>query len=237
LSGKRYNGKGYDKEGNIIYELKNGNGTVREYNLDNILIYEGEYLNAKRHGKGKEYNNEGQLIFEGEYVNGIKWNGKTFDDNNIYELKDGTGFIIENDIDDIGIFKGKYINGKKNGKGKEYYFGQLKYEGEYCEGKKHGRGKEYDFYGGNLIFEGEYSNGKRNGKGKEYYDNGKLKFEGEYLNGERNGKGIEYDRYADSYTFECNYLNGKKNGILFKKNNLEYFPIKQGEYLNRKKIS
>ena len=38
-----------------------------------ILIFEGEYLNGKRNGKGKEYNKEGKLIFEGEYLNGFKF--------------------------------------------------------------------------------------------------------------------------------------------------------------------
>ena len=67
----------------------------------------------------------------------------------------------------------------------------LKFEGEYLNGKRSGKGKEYyDDYFGKLKFEGNYLNGKRSGKGKEYYDdNNILKFEGEYLNGKRNGKG------------------------------------------------
>ena len=36
------------------------------------LIFEGEYLNGERNGKGKEYNYDGRLIFEGEYLNGKK---------------------------------------------------------------------------------------------------------------------------------------------------------------------
>ena len=51
-------------------------------------------------------------------------------------------------------------------KGKEYYDnGKLKYKGEYLNGEKEGKGKEYYWNNGKLIFEGEYSNGKRNGKG------------------------------------------------------------------------
>ena len=46
--------------GNISYLLKNGKGCVREYiNIElpeMKLIFEGEYLNGKRNGKGKEYN-------------------------------------------------------------------------------------------------------------------------------------------------------------------------------------
>ena len=71
---KKYNGKGYDENGNIIYELKNGTGKVKEYDDFGKLEFEGEYLNGLRTGKGKEYY-IGQLIFEGEYLNGLK-NGK-----------------------------------------------------------------------------------------------------------------------------------------------------------------
>ena len=57
---------------NIIYELINGNGKVKEYDDDGNLKYEGEYLNGKRNGKGKEYSCEGNLLFEGEYLNNKK---------------------------------------------------------------------------------------------------------------------------------------------------------------------
>ena len=82
------------------------------------------------------------------------------------------------------------MNDKKNGNVKEYNSkGELEFEGEYVEGIRNGKGKEY--YNNELIFEGEYSNNKRwNGKSKEYdkYTD-RLIYEGEYLNGERNGKG------------------------------------------------
>ena len=53
----------------------------------------------------------------------------------------------------LGVFEGEYLNGEKNGKGKEY--------NKFCE----------------LEFEGDYLNGKRwKGKAKKYYENGKLKF-------------------------------------------------------------
>jgi len=40
-------------------------------------------------------------------------------------------------------YEGEYLNGKRNGKGKEYDGDDnLKYEGEYLYGKKHGKGKD-----------------------------------------------------------------------------------------------
>ena len=56
-------------------------------------------------------------------------------------------------------------------------------------GKRNGKGKEY-YKNGKLKFEGEYLNGEINGKAKEYFKNDKLRFEGEYLNGKKwSGKG------------------------------------------------
>ena len=44
------------------------------------MIFEGEYLNGKRKGKGKEYNYYGKLEFEGEYLNGERHGkGKEYD--------------------------------------------------------------------------------------------------------------------------------------------------------------
>ena len=79
------------------------------------------------------------------------------------------------------LFTGKYIKYESKGIGKEYFGNdnRLVFEGEYLNGQRNGKGKEYN--DDKLIFEGEYLNGKRNGKGKNYF-NGKLKFEGEYLN-------------------------------------------------------
>ena len=80
LYGKKWNGKGYDENGNIIYELINGNGKVKEYYDNGNLAFEGTYLNGKRNGKGKEYWIDGELEFEGEYLNGNR-KGKEYNDN------------------------------------------------------------------------------------------------------------------------------------------------------------
>jgi len=85
------------------------------------------------------------------------------------------------------LFTGKYIMYESNRIGKEYYGydDRLKFKGEYLNGERNGKGKEY-WNDGILRFEGEYLNGKRNGKGKEYnFINGLLIFEGQYLNNKK----------------------------------------------------
>ena len=156
FEGKNGKRKEYLIETNILIfegEYLNGkrNGKGKDYYDNGKLEYEGEYLNGKRNGKGKEYYDIGRIKFEGEYKNGKIWNGKEYNINGIIELEINNG----------------------NGKGKQYYGnGKLEFEGEYLNGQRTGKGKEYN-YNGELIFEGEYLNDQRNGKGKEYYD-GKL---------------------------------------------------------------
>ena len=96
----------------------------KEYNVYNDkLLYEGEFLNGIRNGKGKEYDENKHLIFEGQYLKGRRWNGKgyNYDGNEEFEINNGKGF------------------------GKEYgYYGNLLFEGEYLNGLRK-EGKEYDF--------------------------------------------------------------------------------------------
>ena len=87
------------------------------------------------------------------------------------------------------FYSGKYIVYETNISGKEYngYTDDFLFEGEYLNGERNGKGNEY--YYGKLVFEGEYLNGKRNGKGKELHKKNSISFKGNYLNGKRNGKG------------------------------------------------
>ena len=205
---------------NIIYENKTKG---KEYDiLTGILLYEGEYLNGERNGKGKEYSFNGLIKFEGDFLNGKKWNGKGLGLNKsrLYEIKEGKGYVTEYDDFHRLLFEGEYLNGERNGKGKEYYpdYRILKFEGVYLNGKKW-NGKGYDRYN-NKVYE------LQNGKGfiKEYNDYGRLIFEGEYLNGEKNGIGKEYyslsissiysgkDKNKNKLEYEGEFKNGKRNG-------------------------
>ena len=178
LNGKKWNGNGYYSNGEI-YKLVNGKGFLKEQtNL--FELYEGEYLNWERNGKGKEYNSiNGRLVFEGEYLKGKRWTGKEYDDkgNIICELYKGKGLVKDFSISNIK-YKGEYFNGKRHGKGKEYEINQLIYEGEYYNGKRNGKGKEYNI-NGKLLFKGEFCNNHIR-KGKEFNE-GILVFEGEFI--------------------------------------------------------
>ena len=124
FNGKRWNGKEYDTvDNNIIYEIRNGKGFLKEYSMLGPL-FEGEYVSGERNGKGKEYD-RGTLMYEGEFLNGKKsGKGKEYDNN---------GKVI---------FEGEYLYGYRR-KGKEYMNGILEFEGEYMF-KAKWSGKGYD---------------------------------------------------------------------------------------------
>ena len=124
LRGKKWNGKGYDKINNMVYEIKGGKGLAKEYDYfnDNIL-FEGEYINGEENEKGKECC---VLSFEGEYLNGKKLKGKEY----IYQKL---------------VFEGEYLYNQRR-KGKEYDYdsnNKLVFDGEYLFRRKW-NGKGYD---------------------------------------------------------------------------------------------
>ena len=124
---KRYrvgerNGKGkeYDYDDKLKFEGEylNGkrNGKGKEYDYDNKVIFEGEYLNGVRNGKGKEYYDNSKIKFEGDYLEGKRWNGKGYNKDGIleFELKEGNGKVKENNFYGKLIYEGEYLNGEKN---------------------------------------------------------------------------------------------------------------------------
>ena len=120
-------------------ELINGNGYVEKYLLFQLL-FEGEYRNGERKGKGKEYHLDGTLKFEGEYRNGKR-----------------IGKGVEYDKNRKLRFEGEYLYGFKR-KGKLYINWILDYEGEFLFNKKW-NGKGFD-ENGNIIYELTNGNGK-----------------------------------------------------------------------------
>ena len=249
LNGKIWNGIGYDENNQIIYEIKNGKGWIKEYDYG-TLIFEGEYINGEKNGKAKEYFKneylEVVLIFDGEYKNDKKWNGKGYCHKfkKCYEIKNGEGIMIEYNKD-RQFFICEYKNGMRNGFGREFdEFGRLIFEGQYLDGAINGIGRE--ICNNSIIFQVRYINGKRFGKGIEYDRDVKELFIGEYLYGYKvkgkeiiNGE-IEYEGFY--------LLNNKWEGQGFdKKGNIIYELINgngkvkeylggnlkfEGEYLN-----
>ena len=118
-----------DKKACQKYRIISENGKGQEF-LRNTkyLIFEGEYKNGKKHGKGIEYHFDLYLSgyynwerkefkrnikFKGEYFEGIKISGSGYDEegNLILKIENGKG---EEYYDNKNLqFKGEYRNGNK----------------------------------------------------------------------------------------------------------------------------
>ena len=244
------------------FNEKEGEG--KEYDLEDYLIFEGEYRNSKKI-KGTEYYINGMKKYEGDYNSGERWDGVLYGLNvdNKYEIKQGNGFIKEFHENGCLYYEGEIRNGIKNGKGKIFNdSGHLIYEGNFINGMKNGDGKEYN-ENGDLIFEGDFINGNR-GSGNIYKYNKQceLIYEKKFINGIyisttkksindykfdlmindelfimediHFDHGIEHD-FEGKYQYEGVFKNGKKWNGKFKKYNCKKTLIIEGEYKEGKK--
>jgi hypothetical protein len=146
---------------------KSINSTQKNDNLFNKITYIGNIKNFKKEGFGKEIGPD--YIYEGNYHNDMK-NGKgkiTFLNMGDYYEGDFindkiTGFgkyIWSNKHEYIGDF----IEGDMNGKGKYKWPDGNEYEGEYVNNKREGEGK-FKWNNGD-VFKGLFHDGKPYGKG------------------------------------------------------------------------
>ena len=97
LFGKEYwNGGKSQFEGKYLNDKKLfGKEYLYDFKGESVHIYEGEFLNGNKNGKGKLYYN-GKLIFEGSFLNGfISGHGKEYNKN--WKL----------------IYEGEYLNYKR----------------------------------------------------------------------------------------------------------------------------
>ena len=151
-------------EAKFMSGLANGKGMYRNAKGN---IYNGDFLDGKRHGYGELDTNK--FHYEGQFYNDyLSGKGK------ITFFQAGHEYIGEfnkNEIEGYGIFKWK--NGDI-------------YEGYMKSGKMDGNGK-YKYRNGE-IYEGHYKNGLKHGSGRLTYPNGKV-YEGNFINGVPEGEG------------------------------------------------
>ena len=125
------------------------------------------------------------------------------------------GFIVTGNVDENGIsYKGPWVNGKKHGKGEEFYQNDmLKYDGEFVDDKYEGDGIFY--YENKDYYIGKFLDGKKSGRGIEYYENGDPKYEGEFAFDKYEGNGKYNDTNGDTY--KGKFFDGKFSGVIFDK--------------------
>ena len=118
-----------------------------------------------------------------------------------------TGIAKYYSKDESSIFEFPYKNGKKEGRGKEYYLnGKFKSDAFFIDGLLQGKSIGY-YENGNLEYEENYKDDKLDGLVKNYYENGQLKTELNYKNGKLDGLARAYHENGQLH-IEENYKNG-----------------------------
>ena len=118
-----------------------------------------------------------------------------------------TGIAKYYSKDENSIFEFPYKNGKREGRGKEYYLnGKFKSDAFFIDGLLQGKSIGY-YENGNLEYEENYKDDKLDGLVKNYYENGQLKTELNYKNGKLDGLARAYHENGQLH-IEENYKNG-----------------------------
>ena len=167
---------------------------------ENILQQYGKYTNINKNGGNK---NDKEIIitdnlnyeeYIGEYKDYVP-NGFGIYKNYITNLKI-TGIFKNNTFSDIGIeesaeggyiYRGDFINNKKEGYGTMIWKDGAKYQGEFKNNQANGYGMIE--YPDNKFYQGEIKNGRMDGFGEFFWKDEK-RYIGNYRNDKRNGFGI-----------------------------------------------
>ena len=186
-------------------------GFGKSYN-DNVLQYEGNWLDGTYHGSGIEF--EKLKIVNGKWNYGVLHGmasithvptGKFFECEYIDGKKNGLGIGIFLSIDG-STYEGYWRDGEKHGHGIHTHKNGSVYDGEWQDNKKHGHGI-YTYYGSR--YDGEWLDDKQHGKGRVIF-NEKSSYDGEWENNKIHGKG--HYIYANGSEYIGDFNNGIKHG-------------------------
>ena len=154
---KYYNGSYYD--GNFKNGFKSGEGKYICIFENNIIvkIYSKDWKNDLLNGKGEIQCKNMSYNYKGDIKTAINHLSQ------LYILPYGLGVLTNNE--GIDIYVGKFVNGRKEGNGNEYYDnGIKKYSGGFILNHYHGEGKLYDS-SGKVVYDGDFYKGTKHGKG------------------------------------------------------------------------
>jgi hypothetical protein len=126
------------------------------------------------------------------------------------------------------VYEGEWKLGLPNGYGQIQRGRQYQYVGNFVNGMKDGKGKELnkDLNGKNNLYIGDFKNNKKNGSGIENYDN-KESYEGEFKEDKKSGKGIfkfSNGNFKEGIWEKNILVNEIKVGDVSTKNKLEICP-------------
>jgi len=197
---------------NLKYKLENGNfyngdmkdglkcGKGIEYDKNENIIYNGEFVNDKYEGEGKYIYENGEYYI-GQFKNGLE-NGK------------GIKYYMNGNIK----YDGDMVNGKAEGDGKYIYENGEYYIGQFKNDLKHGKGIIF-YENGNIKYDGEFINDNYEGNENNIFENDRQYIEqkkNDLKEEENNNKTVYELRYPYCYLIPYIKLNIKENILEYK---------------------
>ena len=122
-----------------------------------------------------------------------------------FENSERSGAFEEYGSDKKLVFKGNYLNGKKNGQGIYYYSNGSYYDGEFQNDVRHGTGTFA--FSSDEKYVGSWVDNKKEGKGTYFYSQSEF-WDGTFLNNQFHGTGRYRVECGDYKT--VTYDNGKR---------------------------
>lgn len=152
-------------EGEWKNDMRSGRGYERHQNGD---TYSGQFLLGKPHGHGvRRWAGSGQ-VYDGEWKQGVKHG------YGIWKAADNVSYI------------GEWKDGQATGQGAAQFANGDRYEGEWVNFQKHGQGQ--DLFANGDSYRGSYVQGQPQGQGFYKWANGNV-YEGQFELGLKQGKG------------------------------------------------
>jgi hypothetical protein len=204
-------------KGSMFLGKKNGTGEFH-YKFEQ-MIYNGEYKNDLREGKGKLASLDGTYLYVGYW----------------HENKmEGSGILNSSNI---GRYEGEFHKDCFEGKGKLVDLEKNIYEGMFHKGKKKGKG-ELKFSNGN-IYIGDFKHNKFNGKGILQDSNGNILQEGDFKDGNLiKSKRLNYRNSKDNVNINAKNKSSKDLNInpLHESEELKYHELQQNDSIDEDEI-
>jgi serine/threonine protein kinase len=176
----------------VVGDCKNGKGKyvyAPQHPNDPKNIYEGEFKNGKKHGKGEYLMYSVKAKYEGSFIDGEFYGYGTltnFSDNDLetYSAR-YSGYFKNNQPDGQGAyyfndgsyFAGQFVKGEPNGKlGIFYTKDQSLYKGDIhlVDGQMIPEGKGTILLSGERVYIGEFHDGKLHGYGRLIQSDGSV---------------------------------------------------------------
>ncbi|CAD8126243.1 unnamed protein product [Paramecium sonneborni] len=172
-------------------------------------MYQGQWYNEKKNGRGQEYNEKDKKFFYGYYKDGVFVQGLIITENYLFEGETQDDQFLRGTLVylDERVFSGKFQQGELNDENGNFRSNTEKYVGGFRNGQKYGKGK---YENNDFTYEGEFVEDKICGQGILIEKKNGWRQEGQFKDGLLDGKGVIIRSLGDYY--EGQFKQGLRHG-------------------------